>query len=86
MKEDVKSLLAEDVVKAFIVADMKHGSRYYSGNWKNIQEIPDDVIEDMKMGMQEELYYVNDAMIEDVVDGMNGKHKTSHRKIEIRKG
>jgi len=36
--------------------------------------------------MQEELYYVNDAMIEDVVDGINGKHKTSHRKIEIRKG
>ena len=86
MKEDVKSLLAGDVVKAFIVAGMKHGSRYYNTNWQNIQEIPDDIIEDMKMGMQEELYYVNDAMIEDVVDGINGKHKTSHRKIEIRKG
>jgi len=87
MKEDVKSLLARDVVKAFIVAGMKHSNRYFSStNWGKQQDIPDDVIQEMKIGMNEELYYVNDAMLEDVVDGINGKHKTSNRQIEIRKG
>jgi hypothetical protein len=86
MKEDVKSLLAGDIVKAFMVAGMKHSSNYYRTNWGNQQDIPNDVIEEMKKGMNEELYYVNDAMIEDVIDGINDKHKTSNREIEIRKG
>lgn len=86
MKEDVKSLLAGDVVKAFMVAGMKHTTHYYRTNWGKEEEIPQSVIDEMKSGMNEELYYVNDAMIEDVIDGINDKHKTSNREIEIRKG
>lgn len=86
MKEDVKSLLAGDIVKAFMVAGMKHSKHYYRTNWGKVEEIPHDVIEEMKSGMNEELYYINDAMVEDVIDGINDKHKTSNREIEIRKG
>jgi hypothetical protein len=85
-KENVKTLLTTDPVKAFIVAGMKNSNLYYRTWWGNKDDIiPENVIETMRESMLEELYHVYGAMIEDVIDGRTEKHRTSNRPIEIRK-
>lgn len=85
-KENMKTLLTTDPVKAFIVAGMKHSNLYYRTYWGNKDDsIPEHVIETMQESMLEELYHVYDAMIEDVIDGRTEKHRTSNRQVEIRK-